>query len=258
MNSTMRPRLLALAAAALLAGCGADSSVSPSTPVSLDEVFKELSLPAISSATSAAPGLAVNPLAGGPVIPTGCSYALASQSFVCPSVTQAGFTFSQNYQLLDASGTPLALFDATSLAAVRVRSTTTGTETDAAGSFTIDGQSDGTLSGLQTSRHVLNGTSTMNISGTYTAGTSSLSMTSTMTTTTTDLVIPPSSSTNKYPLSGTIAIDGTSTSFIPGLPSTTHMVLTFDGTSKVKVTINGVALAGCSTIDLSGTTPGCS
>lgn len=259
MISTMRPRVLTLAAAAFLAGCGADSSVSTTnTPLTLDEVFTEMRLPAISGATSAAAGVSASVAAPGTSVPAGCSYATSSQSFVCaPFTTIGGLTITQSYQLLNSSGSPLAAFDASALAAVRTITTTTGTESNAAGTFTLDGRQDQTLSGLQTSRHVLNGVATMNITTTYGTGTSATTMKDAVTTTTSDLVIPANAGPNTYPASGTITIDISSTSsFLPMPPS--RFVMTFNGTSKVKVTINGAPVPGCSTIDLSSTTPGCS
>ena len=259
MNSTMRSRLLTLAAAALLAGCGADSGVSPSTtPPTLDEVFKEMSLPAISGAATAATSMEGPTAPFGTTVPTGCTYAAASQSFVCAPITTSGVTVTQSYQLLNSAGSPLALFDATSLSAVRMQGTITGTETSTDGTVTIDGRQDQTLSGLQTSKHVLNGTTTMTLTGTSGTGTaSSQPFTLSMKSTTTDLVIPANPGPNTYPASGAIAIDETMS--LAGLPPlTTRVVMTFNGTSKVKVTINGVSVSGCSTIDLSSTTPGCS
>ena len=259
MISTMRPRLLTLAAAALLAGCGADSGVTPTnTPPTLDEVFKEMSLPAISSASNAAAGVEGASLPLGTTVPTGCTYASTSQSFVCAPITTNGVTITQNYQLLNSAGTPLSLFDANALAGVRVQGTIAGSESNADGTFTLNGSQDQTLSGLQTSTHVLNGTSSFTLSATTGTGTSGTQpFTITMKTTTTALVIPSSTAANTYPTSGTIALD--ETEVLSGLPSiTSHVVLTFNGTSKVKITVDGVALPGCSTIDLSSATPGCS
>ena len=259
MTSTMRPRLLTLAAIAFLAGCGADSSVSPdSTPVTLDEVFKEMSLPAISGATSAAGGLDMNIVTEGALLPAGCNYAVPSQSFVCAPITTGGVTFTQSYQLLNSSGGALSAFQPTSLAAVRVQSTISGSETSVDGTFTINGWQDQTLSGLQTSKHVLNGTSMMTMSGTLTDSTIGAGpFNMTMKTTTTDLVMPAKSAANAYPASGSIAIDETA-SFAGSRAISTRIVLTFNGTSKVKMTIDGAAVPGCSTIDLSSTNPGCS
>ena len=263
MTTTTFSRCLALAAAAMLAGCGGDSSVATTTtPADLPQVFREMNLAALSGATTAAGGIAgpTTPLNGG--IPTGCTYALASQSFVCAPITSSGITITQSYSLLNASGGSLALFEPTSLAAVRMQSTITGTQKTGGDSLVIAGRQDQTLSGLQTSKHVLNGTSTTTLSGTFGIGRGRFipdaeSVTMTMKSTTTDLVIPANAAANTYPASGTIAVEQTMT--LRNLPPfTTRIVLTFNGTSKVKITIDGVALSGCSTIDLSSTTPGCS
>lgn len=259
MVNVMRPRFLALVAAVLLAGCGADSSVSPSTPVDLNEVFREMSLPAITGATSAAAGYeGPTALLGTAGVPTGCSYVLASQSFACAPLTVGGVTVTQSYQLLNASGLPLSVFEPTTLAAVRMQGTIAGTDTSAGDTFTISGTQDQTLSGLQTSKHTLNGTSTVNMSGTFDTGGGTLEpLTLAMTSTTKDLVIPATPGTNAYPASGTVTVNETMS--LRSLPSfTSTIVLTFDGTSKVKVTIDGVAAPGCSTIDLSSANPGCS
>ena len=262
MTSTTRPCYLALAAAAMLAGCGGDSSVSTtSTPVDLTRVFSEMSLPAVSGATRAAGGVggAAGPTAPFAGVPKGCSYTLASQSFVCAPITQGGITISQSYTLLNASGAPLASFEPTTLAAVRMQSTIDGTQIGS-DSLVIVGRQDQTLSGLQTSKHVLNGTTTTTLSGAFGSGRfipSAEPVTITTKSTTNDVVIPANSDAKAYPLSGTVALDETiSLRNLP--PFTTRIVLTFNGTSKVRMTIDGVAVSGCSTIDLSSTTPGCS
>ena len=262
MTSTTRPRYLAIAAAAMLAGCGGDSIISTtSTPVDLTRVFSEMSLPAVSGATRAAGGVggAAGPTAPFAGVPKGCSYTLASQSFVCAPITQGGLTISQSYTLLNASGGSLASFEPTTLAAVRMQSTIDGTQIGG-DPLVIVGRQDQTLSGLQTSKHVLNGTTTTTLSGAFGSGRfipSAEPVTITTKSTTTDVVIPANSDAKAYPLSGTVALDETiSLRNLP--PFTTRIVLTFNGTSKVKMTIDGVAVSGCSTIDLSSTTPGCS
>ncbi|MDQ2665297.1 MAG: hypothetical protein M3Z05_04735 [Gemmatimonadota bacterium] len=259
MINPMRLPCFALAAAALLAGCGADSSVSTtSTPADLSEVFREMSLPAITGATSAAAGYEGPTASLGSGIPSGCTYALTSQSFVCAPITASGLTITQSYQLLNSSGSALSSFEPTSLSAVRMQGTIAGSDTSAGDTFTITGSQDQTLSGLQTSKHTLNGTSTMNISGTFGTGTATAEpLTLETKSTTKDLVIPAHAAANSYPVSGTITI--VETMPLRGLPAfTTTMVLTFNGTSKVKVTVDGIAVPGCSTIDLASTNPGCS
>ena len=258
MTSSIRPSLLTLAAVAFLAGCGADSGVSPTnTPVTLDDVFKEMSLPAIAGAASAASGVDASAASAGISVPKACSYATASQSFVCAPITASGLTINQSYQLLNSSGSPLSAFDVGSVSAVRMISTTTGTETSAAGTFTLNGQSDQTLSGLQTSKHILNGTAILGMNGTFSGTGSAETVIMTTKVTTANLVMPAKAGPNAYPESGTITVD--TDIALPGQPSIpVRLVLTFDGTSKVKVTTNGITIPGCSTIDLSSANPGCS
>jgi hypothetical protein len=255
MTPTIRPRFLTLAAAALLAGCSAESSVAPITPTSLDAVFSEMSLPAISNAATAAAAVKgpTSPLAMS--APTGCNYVIASRSFACAPITASGATITRSYQLLTATGEPVSSFDA-SIAGVRVQSTITGTVTGSLGTFTVDGSQDQTLSGLQTSTHVLNGTSAITLGGNGGAS-ANQPFTIAMKFTTTALVIPNDPSANPYPPSGTIALDETF-SFWGQAPIKGYVVLTFNGTSKVTVTVDGVSLRGCRVIDLSSTTPGCS
>jgi hypothetical protein len=252
-----RLRLAALATAALLAGCGSDSGVAPSSrqPVDLAQVFSEMSVPGLSSATTAAGGVSA-PSAS--VVPTGCSYASASQSFVCLPVTTNGLTITQSYTLLTATGSPLSTFDASAVAAVRARTTVAGTVTSDGSTITFDSQQDQTISGLQTGTHTLNGTAVTNMSGTLKSGTKTEPFTSKGTMTTTGLVLPVKGSGSNYPSAGTVTVDQTSS--FGGTPAiSTHAVMTFNGTSKVKMTISigGISLPSSCTIDLASSTPSC-
>lgn len=240
--------LVAFSALALLSACGGDSSVSPtSTPVSLTQVFDEMSFPSRTGTAGARAGISATAFAG-PRIPTGCSYAIASQSFVCAPITVGGLTITQSYTLLDAAGAPLAAFDANALSAVRMQSAVSGTETATDITITLDGRDDETLSGLRGSTHTLIGTSTMTSTTTSSAGFGAQTISDTSKTTT-NLVIPANATAATYPLSGTITTEMTGGArFLPGPPET--IVMTFNGTSKVKITMNGVALSGCSTFDL--------
>lgn len=259
MTSSVRPRFFALATAALLAGCAADSSVSTSsTPVDLNQVFSEMRLPAVAGATSAAGGTQGFTAAVSRGLPSACSYAVTTQSFVCAPITAGGITIAQTYTLLNSSGSPLSVFDAKALEAVRVQNTISGTQSASGDTFTIDGKEDQTLSGLQTSKHTLNGTSTINMSGTFGTGTANAQpLTLSLKSTTKDLVISANPGPNSYPASGTITLNQTMSLRGSSSPFTTTMVLTFDGTSKVKVTIDGISALGCSTIDLASATPTC-
>ena len=249
-------RFLGAAAIALLAACGSDTSVSPtvSTPVDLATAFSEMSVPGLSAIASLA-GTAYAPAASG--VPSGCSYTATSQSFVCPAVTSHGVTVTSSYSLLDAAGRPLSQYDANTVASLRVRSTMAGTETVGGDIYDIDGQQDQTLSGLQSATQTLNGTSTLNVSGTRSNSALPGPFTTRSTTTLANVVLPARGSSTSYPSSGTITLDQV-TSIVAGSSVTSRMVMTFNGTSKVGValTVDGLTLPGC-TIDLSSLTPSC-
>jgi len=243
----------ALAAAVLISACGSDAGTDPgkSQPVSLAQVFTELSLPRLSAAASVAGGVAL-PTTN--TLPSGCNYVAASQGFVCPSITTNGLTVTTSYALFNSAGTSLSAFDGAAVASIRVKSTVAGTVSSNGDSYTIDVQQDQTLSGLQTNSHTLNGTSTANMTG-------SLKTTGSFTTHSTvaiaNLVIPANAAAGSYPSSGTITLDQTS-AFGTGPALTAHVVMTFNGTSKVAValTVGGISLSGC-TIDLASSTPSC-
>jgi hypothetical protein len=71
------------------------------------------------------------------------------------------------------------------------------------------------------------------------------------------VVLPAHGSTSPYPKSGTITVDQ-ATSLVGGTSLTSRLVMTFNGTSKVVVTltVDGRTIPGC-TIDLASTTPSC-
>ena len=251
-------RLTALFAAVLLSACGGDALVVPRSDVRVDlaQVFRELSVPGIQGAMAAAGGVPIPATSSGP---SGCNYAAATQMFVCPSVTSAGITITQSYSVLNAAGGTLSLFDAATVAAVRVRSTVSGAQALPTGeTITVDGQQDQTLSGLLTSTHLLNGTSTMNLSGTLKSGLLPGAFTSRNTTTVLNLAVPSGTGASSSPASGTVTMDMVST--FAGAPTvTSQSVMKFNGTSKVTVTItiNGMGLLAC-TIDLAASAPACS
>ncbi len=249
-------RFLGIATVALVAACNSDSSVAPTTNTSVDlaTAFSELSVPGVSTASSLAGGVTLPSTNG---IPSGCAYAAASQSFVCPAVTTNGVTVTSSYSLFDAAGQPLSQFNATTVASLRVRSTVAGTITSNGTALTIDAQQDQTLSGLQSATHTLNGTSTMNVSGTGISPTLPGPFSMHSTTTINNLVLPAHGAANSYPLSGTVTVDQ-ATAISGGLSVTSKVVMTFNGTSKVSVamTVDGHAIPGC-TIDLASGTPSC-
>ncbi|MDB4884184.1 MAG: hypothetical protein JWL95_2950, partial [Gemmatimonadetes bacterium] len=77
------------------------------------------------------------------------------------------------------------------------------------------------------------------------------------TTTISNVVLPAHASTSPYPKSGTITVDQAA-SVAGGTSLTSRLVKTFNGTSKVVVTltVDGRTIPGC-TIDLASATPSC-
>ncbi len=259
MPRTTRLQIAVVASVALLAACGSDSGVAPSaTPAAtLEQLFKEMAVPGL--AAVAAVGGGVNaPLGGSSTVPAGCSFAAASQSFVCPPVTASGFTVTQSYILLSASGASLSQYDASAVAAVRVRGSVAGTMTVNGGTLTLNSQQDQTLSGLLTAAHTLNGTTTTTAQGAVSAGSGGpQSFTSNSTISVANLVLPAAGSAASYPKSGTVTTDmRTSLGASPAINS--RFVMTFDGSSKVRVTmsLDGRTVSTC-TIDLASSAPSC-
>jgi hypothetical protein len=246
-------RLLGIAAAALLAACNSDSGLAPATntTVHLGTAFNEMTVPGISTATALAGAISLPYMNG---VPLGCSYAVSSQNYVCPAVVSGGLTMTASYWLFDAAGQAMPLFNAGTIASVRVKNTLTGTITS--GVVTVEGQQDQTLSGLQSAAHTLNGTGTLSV---ISAGSATVPgpYSKRSTTTISNLVLPASGAAHAYPTSGTVTIDGVSSYF--GSPTvTTKVVMTFNGTSKVTVSITPAGrTSSICTLDLASGTPGC-
>ena len=252
---SLRPlRLATFATVAALAVACTDSPTDPSVvpPADLSQVLSELqpsSLNSISSRISAAPvaGLSAP-------VPSSCSYDSVSKSFVCPNVSVTGVSVSRSFTLYDANDNPQTAFDKTTTAAVRMKSSFTGTVTNGNSTVTIDQQQDVKLSGLLTGVHVLNGTSLGHVNGTIGNGTTSTPVTSTISTAISGLVLPrESTGPNRFPKAGVITALAETT--LGALPTVTvNTSIAFDGTSKaaVTVTVNGVS-THC-TVDLSSET----
>jgi hypothetical protein len=252
-------RLAAVALAAIVVGCSTDSSLGPSTnqTMTLSQLLSQMTLPALSGVTStlspAAAASAATP------VPSTCSYSASSQSFMCPTVGMAnGLTVTQSYTLLDASGKPQSQFDPSTTAAVRTTMSAAGTLTltgSTSGTLTIDQQQDMTLSGLLTNTHVLNGLGTVHISGAISTGTTTTpTNNSTLTMTATNIVLPPmNGDAIAWPTSGTLTEDNITT-VGNGFPAvSTHLTITFTGTSQVAVVITtGTNTQRC-TIDMAKT-----
>jgi hypothetical protein len=250
-------RLAAVALAAIVVGCSTDSSLGPSTnqAMTLSQILSEMSLPALSGvASTLSPAAAAS--AATPV-PSTCSYSTSSQSFICPTAVMAnGLTVTQSYTLLDASGKPQSQFDPGTTAAVRTKMSAAGTVTftgSTSGTLTIDQQEDMTFSGLLTSTHVLNGLGTVHMSGAISTGTTTTPANSTTTLTMTNLVLPPmNGDAIAWPTSGTLTEDITSVDAGP-LAVSTHLTMTFNGTSQVAVVITMGTITQRCTIDMAKT-----
>ena len=243
--------LAALAVASFASACASDSSTAPGTlqTASLSQLLGEFAAPGLAAVSSVAgvPGVSTAGLAA-----STCAFASASQSFVCPTVTASGLTLSQSYVLLSAAGAPLSAFDASAVAAIRTTGSATGTISDPSGPMTLDMRQTMTLSGLLTGTHTLNGTGTTHLvrSGSTTAGT--IDVTNTFT----NVVLPANGSTNSYPISGTVA--STVASTIAGTTGSSTVTMTFNGTSKIPVTVSGLGATLRCTFDLASSTPTCS
>ncbi|MDB4885771.1 MAG: hypothetical protein JWN79_1209 [Gemmatimonadetes bacterium] len=247
MMSVARPRIALVALAFLAAACS-DSPMQPvSPPVDLATALSEMSLSGIVPVSI---GPSVSSL--GPTLAR-CPYAAASQSFACAPLTSGGLTANSSFQLLTASGAPQSAFDQATTAAVRTTNSVTGSTTVGNDVMTIDEHGTMTLSGLLSGNHVLDGTQTAHITGTF----SGFTMDETTLTTVSGVVPPIRGSGNPYPRAGTITMTVTDAAS-GGIPASTMvMALTFNGTSKVDLTITHGGTTQRCVIDLaSGGTTG--
>jgi len=253
IHRVRRPHvILSLALATLAAACSADSSTAPRAPVTLDQALSELSTPALSAAAASFD-------ASGPAIPaltaSRCAYQTSSQSFTCTPVIANGVTVTQAFTLFDGAGAKQSAFDQATTSAVRANTTVAGTIQGGADQLTVDGQQELTLSGLRTATHTLDGTSTMHLA----SADSGFSSEITVNTTIAGLKLPPltADGTRAWPAAGTITTE-ISESFGGDTPDVLQIKITFNGTSKVTVTITvpGSGAATC-TIDLASSAPSC-
>lgn len=251
MPSRHHTRLVAFVALASFAGACSDSSTAPGAlqPADLSQVLAELQPSSIGALSSQ---ISVAPVAGlSAPVPSSCSFDAASKSFVCPNVSVTGVTVTRSFTLLDASGNAQSQFDQATTAAVRLKSTFTGTVVSGGSTLTIDQQQESTLSGLLTGVHVLDGTSLGHVNGTIGNGTTSTPIASTVATTISQLVLPRSSTgADRFPASGSIGVINTTT--LGALPAiATSALITFNGTSKAAVTITLDGHTTSCTVDLS-------
>lgn len=243
---TIRPsRIAAVVALGLLAACSADSALAPSSSFDLSAALGELSPSSVPGASST---IAMNSVpATSAITPSSCAYASGTQSFTCPSVTVNGVTIARSFTLLDASGASQSAFDKATTAAVRVNSIVSGAVTGTGA--TIADTSAMTLSGLLTGTHTLDGVDHAHLNVTSSTGTVATNITTTIS----GLVLP--AQKGGYPASGTI----TTTTASASSPATSFNTirLSFNGTSKVAVTMTTSVTTRSCTLDLANTAAGC-
>jgi hypothetical protein len=250
MKTIRELRVVALVAlAAFVGACGSDSPAGPSRPADLGEVLTEMTLPSLSGVLALDLGIVPTTSAPGPA---GCNYDASSRHFVCPTLSGDGITVTRSFALLDLSGNSQSQFDPKTTAAVHTSATTTGSIVDGGGTLVIDGQQELTLSGLLAGNHLLNGTSVISLHGADADGANPFDFS--VSATYTNLALP-SSPADRWPRSGSILVDLTET--FADLVSTTHMQLTFNGTSKVAVVVITDGVTTRCTVDLASQEPSC-
>jgi hypothetical protein len=253
MRASLPSRLALLVAAGMLgASCSSDSGTGPgqTPPVDLAQALGEMTPRVLASpGVTAVMPIPVATLVSAPV-PSSCSYSTASQSFVCPTTSTSGLTFSRSFKLFTAANTPQSQFDPATTASVESILDAAGTFGTGTSAMNVTQHQDMTLSGLLTGAHLLNGVATMHMTGSPTGLANGLDLL--VTTTTTDLAVPTARSGNQWPASGTITSVVSDNSFSSS-PFTTSITMKFNGTSTVALTMTtGGHTQSCS-MDLAST-----
>lgn len=262
-------RRIGLAATALALLACSDSPTGPGSVTIPDAatLLAEMSSSSISAAESFAGSSNLNAVMTSRSDPQPCTYSDATGFFVCPTVTTGSLTITRMYRFIDGAGHSQQKPDAQT-SAFEMKSTVSGTVTQtttdpraSTSHYTINSTSDQTLSGLRAENHTLNGVTTTTIQGTLESGGTTLQLDEHLTETTSNLVLPNARKGQKWPLSGTIAIDETTNDFDPSSGSVTYRTtITFSGTSKVRFTFSGPLGSSSCTVDLAappGTGFGC-
>lgn len=234
--------------AALTAACN-DSTGPDRQPADLGEVLTEMTVPPV--AATLVPGMPATPSASA-ITPSSCSYDAGSQRFNCPNVTATGVTFYRWFTLLDAAGTPQSQFDAATTDAVHLNSSLAGNFTANGSKVVVAGNEDLTLRGLLSGVHTLAGTSLLNVNGTdaATGNPFILSVSSTID----DLVLPDTPA-DRWPKSGSVIVHATHA--MAGTTTTSQLSATFNGTSKVAVSLTSGGITVSCTVDLASQNPAC-
>src|SRR3954464_7605350 len=258
---------LAVVALSILACSDSPSGPTASTVPDVTALLAEMSAPSIGMAEVLAGTPSVGVMLSTSSDPSACTYNDATGFFVCPTVTTGSLTVSRMYRFIDAAGNSQPKADAQTSAfemktSVTGKVTTTTTEPRAStSSYTINSNSDQTLSDLRAENHTLNGLTTTAIEGTLQLGAETLPLDEHLKETTSNLVLPSARKGQKWPLSGSITVEETTNNFDPFAPSATYRTtITFSGTSKVTLTFSGPLGSSSCTVDLAappGTGFGC-
>jgi hypothetical protein len=242
MPTHLRPRLLAWAVFGLALAACSDNPTGPSTGTpDLSALLAELSSPTISSATRAILPAGVGEMTIPAIDPGRCPYSASTGFFVCQDLVVNGITITRIFRLIDAAGNSQSKPDAQT-AVLEMVNTVKGTMSAPAGfgsngTVTLNDSSDMTLSGIRTEQHTLNGFSKDAMVGTFESNGVTLPLNSVITQTTNNVVLPNAKAGQKWPQSGSITIDDTSDIETgASSPVTTHVVMTFNGTSVVTIT----------------------
>ena len=252
-------RRISLAAVAFAMLACSDSPTSPDSLTIPDAttLLAEMSSSSVGAAESLAGSSSLDVVLTSRSDPQECTYNQATGFFECPTVTMGSLTVTRMYRFIDAAGHSQPKPDAQT-SAFEMKSSVSGTVTEtttdpraSTSNYTINSMSDQTLSGLRAENHTLNGLTTTTIQGTLQAGGTTFTLDEHRKETTSNLVLPNARKGQKWPLSGTIAIEETTNNFDSSLPDATYRTtITFDGTSKVKLTFSGPFGTSSCTVDL--------
>ena len=233
--------------ATLTAACS-DSTAPNRQPADLGEVLIEMTVPSVAALV---PGMPATPGASA-ITPSSCSYDAGTQRFNCPVVTATGVSFTRWFTLLNAAGIPQPQFDAATTDGVHLNTSVQGNFTANGSKVIVAGNEDLTLRGLLGSVRTLAGTSLLNVNGTDAA--TSYPFILSVSTTIDDLVLPDTPA-DRWPKSGSVIVHATH--LMAGTTTTSQLSATFNGTSKVDVSLTSGGITVSCKVDLASQNPTC-
>jgi hypothetical protein len=167
-------------------------------------------------------------------------------------VTATGVSFTRWFTLLNAGGIPQSQFDVATTDGVHLNSSMQGNFTANGSKVIVAGNEDLTLRGLLGGVRTLAGTSLLNINGTdaATGNPYILSVSSTI-----DHLVLPGSPADQWPKSGSVIVHATH--LMAGTTTTSQLNATFNGTSKVDVSLTSGGITVSCKVDLASQHPTC-